>query len=196
MSTISSIGLPPSDQLECEWQSPLSWAKRSAPPLASGFALPCNDSRYAGQLTVQGLAHHRGGGLPDARQVLQGAGLVTAAELVLRRLPDGDDGLAERLDPVGAGPLTLQEEGDAPQRLVGLDGGDQGFDGGDHGVESRTAPPADQEVRRPWRQLALELLAHHEVPDPVAAEGARGDERPGRGRHDVARLAGGATRWP
>ena len=122
VSTISSIGLPPSDQLECEWQSPLSWAKRSAPPLASGFALPCNDSRYAGQLTVQGFAHHRGGGLPDPGEVLQGAGLVAAAELVLRCLPDRDDGLAEGLDPVGAGPLALEEEGDAPQCLVGLDG--------------------------------------------------------------------------
>ena len=147
VSTISSIGLPPSDQLECEWQSPLSWAKRSVPPVASGFALPCNDSRYAGSSPSRASLTTAAVDFPIPARSCRVPASWRLWSSSCRRLPDRDDGVAERLDPVGAGPLALQEEGDATQGLVGLDGCGEGFDGGDHGVESRAARPTDQVVR-------------------------------------------------
>ncbi len=46
---ISSIGLPPSDQSECRWQSPRSSARNSVPSRRSGAsASPSSFSRYPG----------------------------------------------------------------------------------------------------------------------------------------------------
>ena len=43
---ISSIGLPPSDQSECVWQSPRNVALIAAPPSVTGsYALPSSRSR-------------------------------------------------------------------------------------------------------------------------------------------------------
>ncbi len=78
------------------------------------------------ELASQCLLDDRRGGLADAGQVLERARLGPARQLGGVGRPDDADGSPERLDPVGAGALALEEERDAPQRVGGLDGSGEG----------------------------------------------------------------------
>ena len=57
VSTISSIGEPPSLQSECMCRSPRSSAYSSSPPRVSGSdSFSCNDARYAGSSPIAACA--------------------------------------------------------------------------------------------------------------------------------------------
>ncbi len=132
VSTISSMGLPPSDQFECEWQSPLRSANSFSPPLTSGFALSCNDFRYAGSSPSRASLTTAAVDFPMPGRSCRVPVSCRARQLVGRRLPDGHHRLAERLDAIRPGALALQQERDPAQRLVGLDGCRERLDRRDH----------------------------------------------------------------
>ena len=116
-SAITSIGLPPSDQSECVWQSPLSAARMAAPgrrPAARprSFELGADRRHLAGER----LEHDLLGLLADAGEVLQAAGGgQRAAQLVGPPGRDGVGGAAEGAHPVGRLAGALEQVGDALQ---------------------------------------------------------------------------------
>ncbi len=118
-SAISRIGLPPSDQSECEWQSPRSDSSRSA-------AGPSSDEIVGDVLEVRQVVRHvaaerlgddLGRRLAHAVEALEASGIGQSGELLRGQCGDGPRRVAESPHLVGVGTAALQPERDLVERV-------------------------------------------------------------------------------
>ena len=115
---ISSIGLPPSDQSECTWQSPRRRARSAEPACVDRPALGrLEAAQVDGHLARPRLGDHQRDHLADPGELAQGPRLHPALELALGQAVDGRRGAAEGAHPVARLERPLEQEGDPPERL-------------------------------------------------------------------------------
>ncbi len=123
-SAISRIGLPPSDQSECEWQSPRSelqeFLRRPVERDVVGRLLQLGQA--LGHLAVQRLGDDLRRRLPDAFNCLQPPGRGERAQRVGVEVGHGPCRVAKGAHLVGVGPAALEEEGDAVEGVERLHG--------------------------------------------------------------------------
>ena len=132
----------------------------SSPASTSGAAgLLLQRRQVCRELAPQRLGDDAAGRLPDAGELLQRPGLGALAQLRGVERLERLDGVAERLDPVGAGAGALEEEADAPQRLDRVDRGLERFEERDHQSPNCRATTRSHSRSPPTVRVATMALA-------------------------------------